>query len=157
MGQGSALPGREHRVHRSTHMCLRWLLPICSLHTRVQQELLLQSTQPRDDVLHRSRFVAPIGRVSDSRNHPDLLQFSPDHRLHPLCRLGRARCLQVASPLGKHHQLVHVRGMRGLGPGRICPSSLFHSPPPEAVAAWKPLAFKNTCRNGRGEGKNGIC
>lgn len=109
-------------------------------------------TQPREDVLYTSRFVAPIGRVLDSRNHPNLLQFCPDHRLHPLCRLGWVCCLQVAFPLGKHHRLVHIRGTRGLKPGQICPSSLFHSPP-QAVTAWKPLAFKNTCRNGRGEEK----
>lgn len=64
----------------------------------------------------------------------------------------------MSAPSMHHHPREnHTAGTRARVSklGQICPSPLICSPP-WAVAAWKPLTFKNTCRNGKG-GKNGIC
>lgn len=68
---------------------------------------------------------------------------------------GWAVCsLQAPSPMGKPH---HRNEGQGFKVRTDLPLTTNSQPPPWAVAAWKPLTFKNTCRNGNRKKKNGIC
>lgn len=59
---------------------------------------------------------------------------------------GWAVCsLQAPSPMGKPH---HRNEGQGFKVRTDLPLTTNSQPPPWAVAAWKPLTFKNTCRNG---------